>query len=274
MTVPDSTDERMAALIQQLDPPAPFTLDGFRTWLEQHCRRVIRMMSTTMPPGAPSGVWLQADSADFLFYEEQTSAFHQAHIVASLAARILLAGPAGVAVSQQLIPNVDVQSQRLFLGARIGDAVSHSEAEAFALEVLQRSCPFPGDLQAGLLLRHLQPLRSVLLDAVPTAAHAAGPGSPVGAAARLYYAVIEIRDAALALRRDDALAVTAAFPARGSKEETFTPTLEAAADVASVIRKLDMDVALDQQERSTGAPSLTACPTDLCLEASKLIEST
>ncbi|MGA2829209.1 MAG: DUF6545 domain-containing protein, partial [Streptosporangiaceae bacterium] len=209
----------MAALIRQLDPPAPFTLDGFRNRLEQHCHRTIRMISTAMPPGAPSGVWLQTDSADFLFYEEQTSAFHQAHIVASLAARILLAGPAGAAVSQQLVPNVDVQSQRLFPGARIGDTVSDSEAEAFAFKILQRSCLFPDNRRAEFLLRHLQPLRSALLAAVPAAAHTAGPGSPAGAVARLYYAVIEIRDAALALRRNGALAVIATVPARRAEGE-------------------------------------------------------
>ena len=263
------TDERMAALVQQLDPPVPFTLDGFRTRLEEHCHRTIRMISTPMPPGAPSGVWLRTDSTDFLYYEEQTSAFHQAHIVASLAAQLLLAGTAGARISRQLVPDVDVHPQRLLPGARIGDAVSRTEAEAFAFEVLRRSCPFPGDLRARVLLRRMRPLHSALLAAVPPAAHAAGPRSLVGATARLYEAVIEIRDAALALRAHDARGVVATLPTRGSTAETSVQGRKAAIE-AAFIQKLD--TALSHQERRADPLSVITGRADLNLEASKLIE--
>jgi hypothetical protein len=203
--------------------------------------------------------------------------FHQAHIVVSLAARMLLTGMAGAAVSHQLVPNVGLQPQRLFPGARVGDAVSDSEAEAFAFEILQRSCVFPDDLRAELLLRRLHPLRSALLSASSTAAHAADLKSPVGATARLYYAVVEIRDAALALRRNEAMALSAAFPPQGAEEtcvqteqQTYAQALKAATDFASTIRKPDMDMLLGRQDRSTDGTSLTAGSIDLCREASRL----
>jgi hypothetical protein len=106
----------------------------------------------------------------------------------------------------------------------------------------------------------------------------ADPGSPVGVTARLYYAVIEIRDVALALRRNEAMALTAAFLPQGAEEQTcvqaegqtYVQALKAATNLASTIRKLDIDMGLGRQDRSTDAPSLIASPIDLCREVSRL----
>jgi hypothetical protein len=46
--------------------------------------------------------------------------------------------------------------------------------------------------------------------------------------------------------------------------------LKTATGVASAVRKLDMDMALDRQDRSTDAPSLIASSIDLCREAARL----
>ena len=161
------TDKHLAACVDQLDPPVPFTMHGLQSRLEQQSGRAVRLLSATMPPGAPSGAWLQTGSTDFLFYEEQTSPFHQAHIVSSLAAHIVLGDNAGGTITRQLVPNVDLPLGRMIPGSQIGDAISRAEAEAFAFEILRRSGQFPGDLQARLLLRRLRPLRFGLADRGP-----------------------------------------------------------------------------------------------------------
>jgi hypothetical protein len=205
----DTADPRLARLAEQLDVPTPFTMEGLRSRLEHHCQRPVRMRSTDLPYGAPSGVWARTDTAEFLFYEKQTSAFHQVHIVATLAAHVLLAGPDGGTISPRLVPDVRPQCGRMLPEAGIDDAVSRSEAEAFAFILLRRAGSFPGNLRARALLRRIQPLHSVLLAQVPAAACPTGPGSPNSATARLYRTVIEIHDAALVTRAHGAPQSTA-----------------------------------------------------------------
>ena len=265
------TDKHLAAFVDQLDPPVPFTMHGLQSRLEQHCRRAVRLLSATMPPGAPSGAWLRTDGTDFLFYEEHTSPFHQAHIVSSLVAHILLGGTAGGTIARQLVPNVDLPLGRMIPGSQIGDAISPAEAERFAFEILRRGGQFPGNLQALLLLRRLRRLRSALLTAVPSAAQAAASSAaPRGATFRLYCVVIEIRDAALALRPSGAPGTAANASVRGSMGEAAGHSLHAAAEAAFLIHKLDMDVAGGRLDRRTDAPSLLASPADLRLEAARL----
>lgn len=179
----------VAALVEELDPPTPFTFEGFRAWLEEHCGRSVLLVPTVMPPCAPSGVWLRTAAVDYLHYEQRTSPFHQAHIVTSLAAHLLL-GPEGV--SRQLVPDLQLQADRPFHGVDISDEVRRFEPEAFAFEILRRSGSFPGALQSRILLRRLQPLQRAL----PTAA--IDVRAQAGAVRRLHHSVVAIRDAALA----------------------------------------------------------------------------
>jgi len=189
----------MAALVEELNPPAPFTLDGFRTWLEERYDRRVLLIATPMPPGGPSGVWLRTDSADYFHYEERTSPFHQAHIVATLAAHLLLAGSEGGGASRYLISALDLQARQPFHGIDIGDSISRSETEALAFEILRRTGSFPGALQSHMLLWRLKPLQSALLAVAPSAAADLGRATPIGVTSRLYRTVIDIRDAALTL---------------------------------------------------------------------------
>ncbi len=265
------TDKHLAAFAGQLGPPVPFTMHGLQSCLEQHSGRAVRLPSPTMPPGAPSGAWLQTDSTDFLFYEEQTSPFHQAHIVSSLAAHIVMGDKAAGTIASQLVPKVDLPLGRMIPGSQIGDAVSRAEAERFAIEVLRRSGQFPGDLRARRLLRRLRPLRSALLAAVPSAAQTtADPGVPRDATFRLYCAVIEIRDAALALRHDGS-------PGRAGTASTPDPlrriadqSLGVAVQAAHLIRGLDREADGGRPDRCADVTSLETSRADLRFEAATL----
>lgn len=218
---------RMAALVDELDLPLPFTFEGFRATLEQHCHGRVILAATAMPPGAPSGVWLRTDAADYLHYEERTSPFHQAHIIATLAAHLLLTDRAAEMISSQLVPDINPQGDKQFHGTAVGDVISRPEVEAFAFEVLRRTGSFPGPLQSRMLLRRLQPLRSALLAAAPSAASEIAAEPSPGATARLCRSVIEIRDAALALRPHET-----PDSARDSKHKTQAQSTNLSAGIA------------------------------------------
>ena len=230
------------------------------------------MISTAMPPGAPSGVWIRTGSTDYLYYEEQTSAFHQAHIVASLAAHVLRAGAEGGGIGWQLVPNLDPRAGEILAAPAIGGAVSRAEAEQFAFEVLRRDGLFPGPLRARRLLKRLRPLHSVLLAAVPSAAHAAESDAPISRTARLYRAVIEIRDAALVLRPADTPGPAAAAPTRRLLPEIPDQAAKTAIEAGSLIRNVDMRPHRTWRDRWANPSSVVSHPANLCSEASRLAQ--
>jgi hypothetical protein len=198
--VPRAAGSAAADLARELAVPVPFSMDGLRSRLDRMSDRVVELAPMIMEPGAPSGVWFRTDGADYLCYEAGTSAFHQAHIVVQLAAHTLLAGAAGPTADARLVPDVSPRLAEVMLGDAARSLVSETEAEDFAFRALEGISGFPSGLGARRALRQLRPLRGALLAAVPEAAHRAASGGPAGARSRLYWAVIEIRDAALVLR--------------------------------------------------------------------------
>jgi hypothetical protein len=265
----------MAALVDELDLPRPFTFEGFRATLEQHCHRRVLLAATAMPPGAPSGVWLRTDAADYLHYEERTSLFHQAHIVATLAARLLLTDQAGEMVSHQLVPDIHLPADKQFHGAAIGDVISRPEAEAFALEVLRRTGSFPGALQSRILRRRLHPVRSALLAAVPTAVGDIAAEAPSGATARLYRSVIEIRDAALVLRPYGAEQVASlSHQAQLKAADLLTPTSVEADSLSRVRAPLNgLRSARSENLLSRDSPADLRAETLVLIRAAKAFSS-
>jgi hypothetical protein len=211
------TGRQWAVLVRELAVPAPSERSEFRARIERHTHRSLELIPVVMRPGAPSGTWLRTDGADYFYYEEQTSPFHQSHIVLSLAAHVLLGDASGLAVDLRLVPDVSPQLARLMLGGTVGNLVTHMEAETFAFLALEQARPasYPPCL-ARRALRELRPLQSALLEAVPGAAGTAAPGFWPAASSRLHQHVIQIRDAALALRpyRDARVAVAATRAAR------------------------------------------------------------
>jgi hypothetical protein len=184
--------QEIATLVKELDPPTPFTFERFRAWLEGHSGRSVLLIPTAMPPGAPSGVWLRTNSADYLHYEQRTSSFHQAHIVASLSAHLLMKDVEAEGVSRQLVPDLQLQAGKPLHGFEVSNGIRLSESESFGFEILRRSGLFPGALGSRILLRRLQPLHHAL----PAAA--VDVWAQAGAVRCLYHSVISIRDAVLA----------------------------------------------------------------------------
>jgi hypothetical protein len=234
----DATIRRCAAVARELALPVPFTMDELGTCLERRRRRSVRLLPMVMEPGAPSGVWIGTADTDCLYYEEQTSPFHQAHIVLHLAGQMLLGDGRGPAIDSRLVPSVSQQLIGLMLSGDEQDAATRLEAETFAFLVLRRDHRGPSAPAARRLLRQLRPLHAAAVGAFPEV-HATMPGAPKTARLRLHLMVIEIRDAGLALRpyRDPqvAVAAVAAAQAEGLTGDDLAAAAEAAV-LASALR--------------------------------------
>jgi hypothetical protein len=140
---------------------------------------------------------VQTAETDYLYYERQTSPFHQAHILLHLAARLLLNNQSGLTLDPALVPDLSPRLVRLILGVDVQVSQADAEAENLAILSLERENRRPSRVNARRMLRQLAPLRAALLAAVPEAARVTGQTAP---RPRLHQAVVEIRDAVLALR--------------------------------------------------------------------------
>jgi hypothetical protein len=213
------TTRQWAAVTRQLAVPVPFELTEFRARMQRHTQRVVELIPAVMREGAPSGIWLRTASADYFYYEEQTSPFHQAHIVLFLAAYVLLGGTSGASVDPRLVPDVSPALARIMIDGNADSPLTRPEAETFAFLALEHARPaaYPPSL-ARRALRQLQPLHSALREAVPEATGAVACRFWPAASFRLHRQVIQIRDAALALRphRDPQVAAVATRAARAA----------------------------------------------------------
>jgi len=84
----------MRTLLTELDYDfSRFTMEGFTRWLEERRGRRIFFVPRTMPPTL-FGAWLAGPDDDYIFYEANTLAIHQAHIQLHEIAHILCDHPA------------------------------------------------------------------------------------------------------------------------------------------------------------------------------------
>jgi hypothetical protein len=234
-----TVDLRARRVLRHLAAAAPFELDQFRACLQRHSGRPVHLVPASLPAGSPSGVCCRTASTDYLYYEVRTSPFHQAHILVCLAAHVILDGEPQPWVDPRLIPDVSPQLAELMLGAVGCAPVGDQDAEAFAVRALDRAgvlaCP---PSVARWFLRQLDPLHAALLHAVPEAARHTGYFAPGPARVRLHRRVVEIRDAALALRpyRTQRAAADAAAVARaaGLAGEPYAACVEAGALAAAI----------------------------------------
>jgi hypothetical protein len=187
-------------------------------------------------------MFLRRTETDYLYYEEQTSAFHQAHIVLCLAAHMLFGSSTGPSIGPLLAPHVRPHVVRLMLGDLADTTMMRSEAEAFAFLALDRERPARAPVLARHDARQLGLLHEALLRAVPETVGAPMPSVHPAARYRLHRHVIEIRDAALALRsyRHPLVALEAAATARtaGLDGDDLAAAAEAAVLAAAIDAKI------------------------------------
>ena len=181
----DAITRQASAVALFTDPSGSAPLSE-KFWSVVRCQsqRAIELVPVVTEPGAPSGMWCRTARTDYLYYECQTSPFHQAHILLHLAARLLLSNPSGLTIDPWLVPGLDPQLARLILGSDVEISRSGDEAENLAILALDRVSRRPSGITARRMLRQLQPLHAALLTAVPEAARpdvqasCAGPAAP------------------------------------------------------------------------------------------------
>jgi hypothetical protein len=194
-------DQRLADIVKRLAISAPFSMDALLASLERSLERRVHLVPVSMGPDAPSGVFIQTAAADYLYYEQQTSPFHQMHIALSLAARALASSPGRSSIDPRLISAMEPDVAASLLGEGSPGRLDDREADDFAVLAAARAgmsaCPAP---VARRLLRRLRPLHEALTHAIPQPLRSPSAGQARSARTRLHWRVVETRDAMLALR--------------------------------------------------------------------------
>ncbi|WP_245378993.1 hypothetical protein [Kibdelosporangium banguiense] len=134
---------RCAKVARDLPLPRPFDVRVL-------CRRVAGQRGrpiTLMPMyGGDSGVlglWVAAESADMIFYEQNTTVPHQEHIILHELSHLLCDHyPAQLSTAEHmrmLMPDLDPQMVQRILGRTTYLAVEEQEAELLATLIQQRA---------------------------------------------------------------------------------------------------------------------------------------
>lgn len=105
--------------------------------------RPIHLLPTTLPLGGPCGMWVSTGGYDAVFYETNTSPLHQLQIVAHEFGHIIaghrMAQVLDADASRLLLPDLDPDLVRRFLGRTDYSAAEEREAETIASLLVRRS---------------------------------------------------------------------------------------------------------------------------------------
>ena len=124
---------RHAALVRELDIPAPFDLDEFVAGLERQRHRPIRLSPFSSGPGVPCGLWIGTAEADYIYHEQGTTPYHQTHIALHELAHMLLDHRGATQVWEGLVnllvPDVDPQLVQLVPGRSMYTTEEEQDAD-------------------------------------------------------------------------------------------------------------------------------------------------
>ncbi len=161
MSLQGLLEERFLEFLRQIGVPRPFDLETFCQRLAIFRGRPLTLLPfTAAAPSDPSGVWVPAQHADYVFYEEATSPLHRDHIVLHEIGHLVCAHEArydeALRYLARLLPDVEPETlSRVLALRRSGYTVREErEAETFARVVGTRIIPrrqnTPSDTLTGL----------------------------------------------------------------------------------------------------------------------------
>ena len=90
-----SIKAKMRSLLAEVETKydfSQFTMESFRSWIEQQRGKELNFVPWAMPPSM-SGAWLSSDKSEYIFYEKNTPTIHQGHIQLHELAHILCGHP-------------------------------------------------------------------------------------------------------------------------------------------------------------------------------------
>ena len=103
---------------------------------------MIHLIPRALPTGSPSGLCVSTNAADYIFYESQTSALHQEHIILHEVGHLLCEHRAATVsreeISELLLPDLDPSMIQRVLGRTCYPIWAEQEAEMIASLILAR----------------------------------------------------------------------------------------------------------------------------------------
>jgi hypothetical protein len=128
--------------------PEPFDAEEFVASLAAGRGRPIELMPVSAPEGAPCGLLMSTERADYILYPTNTTALHRRHILLHEVGHLVCGhtgadiGADGVAIDaaagRQLMPNLSPELVRRVLGRTTYSEVQEREAELVASLLAQR----------------------------------------------------------------------------------------------------------------------------------------
>lgn len=138
--------------LENIPIPSPFDLDIFCAVMARHRGRTLTLHPMPgLSAGAPCGLWFAVPTADYVFYDPDTSQLHAEHIVLHELSHMLSGHTtnvqAGAEVSggtlQQLAPDLDPRTITTMLGRAGYTTAQEQEAEMLASLIRARSAAGP-----------------------------------------------------------------------------------------------------------------------------------
>jgi hypothetical protein len=134
--------QRCERRLLDLELPTPFTARAFCEALELRRGRPIRL-SPVVGKAGPCGFWVATNTADHIFFEQETSPLHQEHIILHEVGH-LLCNHRSASVSDQewaglLLPDLDPDMVKGVLRRMSYSRAEEREAELLASLILERA---------------------------------------------------------------------------------------------------------------------------------------
>lgn len=126
--------------LQALGVQPPLRVDEVCRLLGERRGRPIRLVPYPLAVPGPYGLWIASESTDYILYQQQTSATHQAHIILHEIGHILADhGCEGQdeQVWQELLPDLSLHTIRQALRRTSYDDEQEREAELVATIILE-----------------------------------------------------------------------------------------------------------------------------------------
>ncbi len=137
---------RCKRILRHLDLPEPFEIDALCERIGAGRGRPIRLCAIRFPGGGPAGLLLGTADTDYIFYDAQTTAAHQRHIIAHELGHLLLGSEhsdAESAIAVDGLPGTTLL-RHMFARTRYTQPEEWG-AEFFATELLRRVSVWSAD---------------------------------------------------------------------------------------------------------------------------------
>lgn len=137
-----SLRRRCAARLREIDIPVPFDIGVFCERIAANRGRPIKLLPMAGLTGV-CGLWVATDTADLIFYEQDTTPPHREHIVLHELSHVLCDHyPASLSLAEQaklLLPNLDPALVQRVLGRAGYSSEEEREAEMLASLIRQQA---------------------------------------------------------------------------------------------------------------------------------------